>query len=80
MIERERMKREMKPNKRVKTAEIKFYCEPELKEQIEAALGLVSLSAWMRDAARMKLDNVERNTIAQDILGSVLYPAEKGGH
>lgn len=44
-----------KTNKRIMTAEIKFYCEPELKEQIAADLGLVSLSAWMRDAAAMKL-------------------------
>lgn len=41
--------------KRIKTAEIKFYCEPELKAQIEQARELVSLSAWMRDAVKIKL-------------------------
>lgn len=37
------------------TAEIKVLVEPELKTQVNQARGLVSLSAWVRDAIEMKL-------------------------
>jgi len=43
--------------KRIKSAEIKFYLEPELRSQVEQDRGLVSLSAWMRDAIRLKLSS-----------------------
>ena len=37
------------------TTEIKVLVEPELKAQVNKARGLVSLSAWVRDAIEMKL-------------------------